>query len=282
MLKKISINLTFYIAIILVIFFKVYDIYFYFFIFVFLHELAHIFMAKKFNLGIKKIVITALGQMAVIDNIERLELYKKLLIVGIGVVLNIFLAFIFGIFTNEKMQLIKNINLSIAFFNCLPIFPLDGGRFFCYILGSRVGDLKASIVTKRISLFLSFSMFLLGFIQIVLYPYNITLLCLSLYFIKVNKSEYIYQFYKAIVNKQQYEKNKILKVKHILVDKDYKNKDIILLVSSDYYLIINISINGNIYFTINEKVFLNYIQKYGINGTIYDIVEITKDDGGTL
>ena len=77
-------------------------------------------------------------------------------------------------------------------------------------------------------------------------------------------------------------KNKILKVKHILVDKDYKNKDIILLVSSDYYLIINISINGNIYFTINEKVFLNYIQKYGINGTIYDIVEITKDDGGTL
>ena len=45
MLKKISINLTFYIAIILVIFFKVYDIYFYFFIFVFLHELAHIFMA---------------------------------------------------------------------------------------------------------------------------------------------------------------------------------------------------------------------------------------------
>ena len=125
-------------------------------------------------------------------------------------------------------------------------------------------------------------MFLLGFIQIVLYPYNITLLCLSLYFIKVNKSEYIYQFYKAIVNKQQYEKNKILKVKHILVDKNYKNKNIILLVSSDYYLIINIFINGNICFTINEKVFLNYVQKYGINGTIYDIVEITKDDGGTL
>uniref|UniRef100_UPI0029424E38 hypothetical protein n=1 Tax=uncultured Tyzzerella sp. TaxID=2321398 RepID=UPI0029424E38 len=89
----------------------------------------------------------------------------------------------------------------------------------------------------------------------------------------LSKSEYIYQFYKAITNKQQYEKNKILKIKQVLIDKDYQNKDIVLLLSSDYYLVINISINGDIYFTINEKVFLNYIQKYGINGTIYNVVE---------
>ena len=273
MLKKISINLTFYIALILVLFFKVYNIYFTFFVFVFLHELAHIFMAKKFGLNIKKIVITPIGQIAVIDNIEKLELYKKLFIVGIGVVLNIILALFFGMFTNEKMQLIKNVNLSIAFFNCLPIFPLDGARFFCYILGSKIGDLKASIILKKVSLFFSFILLLFGFIQVVLYPYNVTLICLSLYFIKVNKSQYIYQFYKAIINKEQYEKNKILKIKHILIDKDYENKDIVLILSSDYYLIINVSINGNIYFTINEKVFLNYIQKYGINGTIYNIVE---------
>ncbi|WP_331678039.1 site-2 protease family protein, partial [uncultured Tyzzerella sp.] len=156
MLKKISINLTFYVTLILVIFFKVYDIYLYFFIFVFLHELGHIFMAKKFGLSIKKIVITPIGQIAVIDNIERLELYKRLLVVSIGVLLNILLALFFGMFTNEKMQLIKNINLSIAFFNCLPIFPLDGGRFFCYILGSKIGDLKASIILKKLGLFLSF------------------------------------------------------------------------------------------------------------------------------
>ncbi len=273
MLKKISINLTFYIALILVLFFKVYNIYFTFFVFVFLHELAHIFMAKKFGLNIKKIVITPIGQIAVIDNIEKLELYKKLFIVGIGVVLNIILALFFGMFTNEKMQLIKNVNLSIAFFNCLPIFPLDGASFFCYILGSKIGDLKASIILKKISLFLSFIIFLLGFIQIVLYPYNITLLCLSLYFIKVNKSEYIYQFYKAIINKQQYEKNRILKVKEVLIDKDYENKELILIISSDYYIIINISVNGNILYTLEEKVFLDYIQQYGINGTIYDIVK---------
>ena len=273
MLKKVSINPTFYVALILVIVFKVYDIFFYFFIFVLLHELAHIFMAKKFGLNTKKLIITPIGLIAVINNIEKLQLYKRLLIVSIGVITNIILALIFNIFTNEKMQLMKNINLSIAFFNCLPIFPLDGGRFFCYILGSKIGDLKASIILKKISLFLSFIIFLLGFIQIVLYPYNITLLCLSLYFIKVNKSEYIYQFYKAIINKQQYEKNRILKVKEVLIDKDYENKELILIISSDYYIIINISVNGNILYTLEEKVFLDYIQQYGINGTIYDIVK---------
>nr|WP_317357020.1 site-2 protease family protein [uncultured Tyzzerella sp.] len=277
MLKKISINPTFYVALILVIFFKVYNIYFYFFVFVFLHELAHIFMAKKFGLTTKKLVITPIGQVAIINNIEKLQLYKRLLIVSIGVILNLALGLFFNIFTNEKMQLISKVNLSIAFFNCLPIFPLDGGRFFCYILGSKIGDLKASIILKKVSLFLSFILLLCGFIQIILYPYNITLLCLSLYFVKVNKSEYIYQFYKAILNKEQYEKNKILKIKNILIDKDYLNKDIVLLISSDYYIIINVSINGYIYYTITEKVFLNYIQKYGINGTIYNVVEnITK------
>ena len=273
MLKKVSINPTFYVALILVIVFKVYDIFFYFFVFVFLHELAHIFMAKKFGLNTKKIIITPIGQIAVINNIEKLALYKRLLIISIGVITNIILALIFNIFTNEKMQLMKNINLSIAFFNCLPIFPLDGGRFFCCILGSKIGDLKASIIFKKISLFLSFIIFLLGFIQIILYPYNITLLCLSLYFIKVNKSEYIYQFYKAIINKQQYEKNRILKIKEVLIDKDYENKEIILMLSSDYYIIINISVNGNILYKLEEKVFLDYIQQYGINGTIYDIVK---------
>lgn len=273
MFKKISINPTFYVALILVIFFKVHNIFFYFFSFVFLHELAHIFMAKRFGLNVKKLVITPIGQIAVIDSIEKLVLYKRLLIVSVGVLLNLILAFIFNMFTNEKMQLMKNINLLIAFFNCLPIFPLDGGRFFCYILGSIIGDLKASIFLKKISLFLSFIIFLLGFIQIVLYPYNISLLCLSLYFIKVNKSEYIYQFYKAIINKQQYEKNKILKIKEILIDKDYENKEIILVLSSDYYLVINISINGKILYTIEEKVFLDYVQQYGINGTIYDVIK---------
>ncbi len=234
MLKKVSINPTFYVALILVGFFKVYEIYFYFFVFVLLHELSHIFMAKKFGLSIKKIIITPIGQIALIDNVEKLHLYKKLLVVSIGVIVNLILATIFNIYTNEKMQLMRNINLSIAFFNCLPIFPLDGGRFFCYILGSNIGDLKASIIVKKISIFLSFLVFLLGFIQVILYPYNITLLCLSLYFIKINEGEYIYQFYKAIINKQNYEKDKVLKIKEILVDKEYRNKDIFFMISTDY------------------------------------------------
>ena len=273
MLKKITVNKSFYLVLILVILFKVYHIFLLFFIFVFLHELSHIAMAKKFGLNIKKMVITPIGQVAIIENIEKLVLHKKLLIVSIGVILNLSLALFFSIFENEKMQMLKNINLVIAFFNCLPILPLDGGRFFSYILGSRIGDLKAGIIIKKIGIFLSFFMFILGIIQVFIYHYNITLLALSLYFIKINKQEYLYQFYKIIINKQKYEKDRVLRIREILVDKSYKNKNIILMISLDYFLTIKVYVDGNKYFNINEKIFLDYIQKYGINGTIYDVLK---------
>lgn len=271
-IQMIEIKPTFYVVFILSMFFDVFNLFFYGVIFVTIHEMGHIVVAKRYGLKIKKISITPIGQIAHIEDIEKSPLYKRLNIVMSGIAINLILGMAFYMLTNdENMQLIGKINLSIAFFNCLPIFPLDGARVFLYILGSNIGDLKASLILKKISYAFSFIIFGLGFLQVILYPYNISLLCLGFYFVKINKTEYIYQFYKVIVNKQNYEKNKILKIKHILLDKDFLIKDIVLILSVDYYIIINVAIEGKVYFTIDEKIFLYYIQTYGINGKIYDV-----------
>lgn len=265
---------SFYIIILVCLFFQILNIFFYAFIFVFLHELAHIFVAKKFGIGCKKFIITPIGQLAILDKMERLSRNKKLIIVSAGIVLNLIFALIFSFFTNEKMQLIKNINLSIAFFNVLPIYPLDGGRFLQYFLGSKIGDLTASVVIKKLSKIISFSLFFLGFLQMIFFPYNISLFCLGIYFIKINKNEYIkftFEFYKNLIEKNQFEKYRIMKIKEILVDKETTNKEILFKLSQDYNTFINISKNGNIITKICEKDFLEYIEKNGLNDRIYDI-----------
>lgn len=276
MFKNISfkISLSFYIVVLLCIFFQILDIFFNTFIFVLLHELAHIFTAKKFGIGCKKIVITPIGQVAILDGMEKLTRNKKLVIVSAGVFLNLIFAFIFSFFTDEKMQLIKNINLSIAFFNILPIYPLDGGRFLQYYLGSKIGDLKASYVIKKISKIISYILFFLGFLQILLISYNISLLCLGIYFMKINKNEYIkftFEFYKNLVEKNNFQKYRVMQVKEIIVDNETINKEIIFNLGQDYFTFINISKNGDIIAKISEKDFLKYIEKNGLNDRVYDI-----------
>lgn len=284
MLKKVNyfreipfkIDISFYVVALICIFFKVFNMFFYFFIFVLLHEIAHILVGKLFGLKCKKIVITPIGQFAILDKLETIDRNKKMLIVSAGVLLNLFFAFLFSFFTNEKMQLIRNINLLIAFFNILPIYPLDGGRFLQYFLGSKIGDLKAGNIIRKISKILSLVLFILGFFQFMLFPYNLSLLCLGIYFIKVNKREYInftFEFYKYLTQKKNYEQNRIMRVKEILVSKDILNKDIFLNLGQDYSTFINICENGEIISRIWEKDFILYIERNGLNGKIFDMVK---------
>ena len=270
-LKFIEISPSFYFIIILCVIFRVVDYFLYSVLFVFLHELAHIVVAKRYGLRIKKITISPLGQIAHIENIEKQSLHKRINISIAGIVLNLIIFGFSLIYTSDKMQLIGKINLSIAFFNCLPIYPLDGGRIILYLLGYFIGDLKASIIINKIGKTLSYFIFFMGFIQIILYPYNISLLCLGFYFVKNSKNQYLYYFYKLIKNKQNYEKDKILKIRNVLVDKNFLIKDIVLILSIDYYIIINVANYGKIGFCIEEKNLLEYIQNYGLNGKIYDI-----------
>ena len=270
----IKINFSFFVVLIVCLFFQVLNIFFYAFIFVFLHEMAHILTAKKFGLKCKKIIITPIGQIAVLENIQFLPKIKKIIIVLAGIILNLILAFIFSLFSSEKMELFKNINLSIAFFNILPIHPLDGGRFLQYYLSGKIGDLKVNTLIKKVSTFFSFLLFFLGFLQIIFIPYNISLLCLGLYFLKINKDKYIkftFEFYKNLTEKNKI--SKVMDIKLLAVDINTKNKDIILNLSQEYIVIIYIFKNGEVVGKVYEKDFLYYIENNGLNNCIGKIIK---------
>lgn len=271
----VKINFSFFVVLIVCLFFQILDIFLYTFIFVFFHEIAHILTAKKFGLKCKKLIITPIGQVAILEDMQVIPKWKKIIIVLAGIILNLIFAYIFSFFNFEKAELIKNINLSIAFFNILPIHPLDGGRFLQYYFNGKIGDLKVNFLIKKISIFFSYILFFLGFLQIIFISYNISLLCLGIYFLKINQDEYLkftFEFYKNLIEKNKI--NKIKNIKLLAVDIKTKNKDILLNLSQEYIVILHIFKNGEFIEKIYEKDFLCYIEKNGINNYIEDILNL--------
>jgi len=238
-----------------------------------IHELSHILAAKICGLNIEKIIFTPIGEIAVINNIERTVFFKRIAIVLAGPLSNMLIA-LYAHFFN--MNFIRNINFSIALFNLLPIYPLDGGRILQYIISKRFGVIFANKLTIKISYIFCYIFFVLGIFQLILFNYNISFLCIGIYLIKINKREYLkmtFEFYKSIINKK---KNDIIEIKHIMIDKNVKIKNIISKLCWDYYFFFYIAEDSVIKWQIDENDIIDYIQQKGLNGNICDIIKEIK------
>ncbi len=119
------------------------------------HELSHSYFAKKFGLPIKKITMYLFGGVAHME--REPETAKSELIIAIAgpafsfiVALFSFNLFYFLLFFGANPLVIAIaeylfvINLSLAIFNLLPGFPLDGGRILRAILWQFMNDLKGA------------------------------------------------------------------------------------------------------------------------------------------
>ncbi len=293
--KKIEVSPYFYISLFFVFFLKIQRIFFITLLFILLHELSHVYIAKKYNLNLQKIIITPLGLIAVINNINSLYLHQRLILISAGVFFNFIMLLLFDtlhIFFNIDYALtLKNVNLSIILFNLLPIFPLDGSKFLLYVLGNLLGDIKALNLISKVSLLFSYLLLLLGVLQVVLVPYNITILCFAIYFITNNSSVtnlLKLDYYKNLyTNTNTYTtnttnintSNKILKVKHLMVSPELQLKDLYVYFSSDYYIIFYISItndSNSVITSILQDDFLTYIQRYPVNTSIGEIINIIQ------
>ena len=105
-----------------------------------IHELGHVIMAKIVSLKTSKFTVNIYGTSAVIDNVDYVSPIKQIFIY-LGGPLTAFISAIL-IYAIYKLNFISfyyfkiynYMNLSLALFNLLPIYPLDGGRIFDVIL----------------------------------------------------------------------------------------------------------------------------------------------------
>jgi stage IV sporulation protein FB len=145
-----------------------------------LHELTHVAAGIIFGAKIRKIELSPLGENATLYMPDSMEKWTPL-VYAAGPVINILL----GACLWNKAPEFALINTALGALNLLPAFPLDGARI-CHIFLRRHMDERA--VNKymcRATEVIALLLFALGILQLAFFPFNISLICISV-FLKMN------------------------------------------------------------------------------------------------
>jgi Zn-dependent protease/CBS domain-containing protein len=142
-----------------------------------LHELGHALVARSFGIRTRDITLYPIGGVASLERIPERPV-QELLVTLAGPAVNIVLAallFVVLALRNEPIDanalLLPNgsflvklffVNLTIAAFNLIPAFPMDGGRVLRALLALRMEYVRATEVAARIGQALAIVFGLLG------------------------------------------------------------------------------------------------------------------------
>lgn len=179
----VSIDYSFLCLLVLAFFLDFVRIYFLYVIFIVLHELSHLFVARKLGYFPKKLKLTFFG--ASLEGFDDFLLADEIKIVLAGPLFNLFcvvacyLSFWFYPESFEFLNDVLTVNKAILMFNILPIFPLDAGRLFLCLLSIKNGRRKALDKLKKISFIFVLIMFFISIVSFV-FAFNFTLGFVSL------------------------------------------------------------------------------------------------------
>jgi Zn-dependent protease len=167
-----------------------------------LHELGHSLTARRYGIGVSRILLLPIGGMAEFDSIPR-QPRREFLISLAGPAVNFFIVLMLLPFlpwpenwgadsvefsVRGLADLLLRINLIMGAFNLLPVFPMDGGRILRALLATRCSYLKATFWAATVAKVLA----LLGivwFAAIASHP-NPVAVCLFLFILVAGELEY--------------------------------------------------------------------------------------------
>lgn len=199
--------------------------YFCAFLSVSIHEAFHVYCGKIFDLKVYRIIFLPTGLTAEIDETNA-NLKQKIILYISGPLSNIILFMLIFSFLKifysdindihiRHIQISRfltsfyQINIYLAIFNMIPVFPLDGGKILFEILARQ----KGLYITQKYVKIISFSffciIFYIGIIQSYLY-YNFNILIISIYLaylIKSTKWEAVFMNLKQLL----FRRSRILK-----------------------------------------------------------------------
>ncbi len=140
------------------------------FLSVILHELSHSLVAKAKNIKVESITLFFFGGVASISD-EEMKPSAELQMALAGPLFSLLLGGLFyavavlngNLIITAITQYLSQLNFTLAIFNLIPGFPLDGGRAFRAILYWHYNDLrKATYIASMGGKFLAGVLFFLG------------------------------------------------------------------------------------------------------------------------
>jgi Zn-dependent protease len=148
-----------------------------FFTCVVLHELGHSFTARRFGVGVRRILLMPIGGMAEFDSIPR-QPGREFLITVAGPAVNFAIAAVLWFAMDSSAELpgtalpaslaefgwvLLTWNIYMGIFNLVPVFPMDGGRILRALLATRLPYVRATFWAATIAKVLAVIGMIAGF-----------------------------------------------------------------------------------------------------------------------
>lgn len=153
------------------------------FLWIILHELTHIIVAKHYGASLSSLEINLSGAKIKLKNIEELSNRRKIIIYFSGPLFNLIIYVILLLLT--KINIISScestgINLGLFIFNMLPAYPLDGARIYEVLLEKKILYKKSKIILINISFIFSILLICIFLLTIFIHKANVSLLVTSI------------------------------------------------------------------------------------------------------
>ncbi len=128
-----------------------------------LHEFGHALTAKKYGIKTTNITLYPIGGVAMLES--RPTAKQELWVTIMGPAVNVVIAgllYLYMWISPQQFQLTSDIrvggilpalfftNISLALFNLIPAFPMDGGRILRAALSLRLGELRATRIAAGV------------------------------------------------------------------------------------------------------------------------------------
>lgn len=248
------------------------------FVSVTLHELTHVFVARKFGGRVGRIAVTALGEAAAIRGMEAMSAGRRSLVYLAGPGVNAFICLCAYVVVSlypaaawiHVPQQIGLYNAVLCLFNLLPVFPLDGGRLAQLWIGRYAGIPRANRFIIKLSRVLCLLLIAAGLVQVILYPYNISLVCAGFYISRVNKRTGLPlagEFFQTMLKKSAWMEGRgVLPVKILAACAHYPLTRVMDRMGWDF--ITCIMVDGEKHNMLTEPELLRYVEQYGLTGTV--------------
>lgn len=242
---------------------------------VLLHDFFHLVVARGYGLTVKEVELFPFGGMAHIDDLLEYDPTVESRVALAGPLFNIFLVGLaiviysnFDILAQDILLFFIRCNLVIAFFNLLPLLPLDGGRILRANLSKCFGYRRATTQAVLMTKILSVIFFIVGIAGIYFGSTNFSLLVISpfLYFAaQKEQSQASYVFVRYLTRKhRELDREGTLKAGYIVALEDTPLKEIIKQFKHrNYQMVLVISPAYKIKGTVTEGQIIDAVFKRG-------------------